>query len=151
MPSRLPALGERAPWADGLRDQQGQPLSLEELAGRWVVLFFYPKDDTPGCTVEACEFSAHRDEIDAVIIGVSRDDEASHAAFAAKHGLELRLIADPEAKLCRLYGTAWDPGQKARRVTFLIDPDQAIHAIWPEVTPAGHWQQIQQTLAAAAR
>lgn len=100
-------------------------LSLSTFRGRWVVLYFYPVDDTPGCTLEACRFRDHRglfDQAGAVVLGVSTQDAASHRAFSTKHGLDFELVADPMGQIARAYGVFDEERRWAERVTFLIDP-----------------------------
>src|SRR3990172_5285488 len=120
----LPATGAPAP-AFSLADQAGKTRTLAEFRGKWVVLYFYPKDDTPGCTEEACNF---RDDIfalsrmDAQVIGVSLDDSASHAQFAKKYSLPFPLLADPSGAVTDSYGALPQGGRYAKRYTFLFDP-----------------------------
>jgi peroxiredoxin Q/BCP len=119
--------------------------------GRWVVLYFYPKDDTPGCTTEACNF---RDDLPAMralnvqILGISLDDTKSHAAFARKYQLPFPLLADTEGKVARAYDTLWSIGplRIARRHTFVIDPEGHIAKIYRNVNPASHSRELQQAL-----
>lgn len=130
-----------------LPDQEGRTHRLSDYRGRWVVLYFYPKDDTPGCTKEACGF---RDQmgslkaLDAVVLGVSADDVESHKRFAEKYGLNFPLLADPERKVIGAYG-AWGKknlyGKEVEgvlRQTFLIDPEGRIAKVWRKVSPEGH-------------
>jgi peroxiredoxin Q/BCP len=132
-------------------DQDGQPVSLKDFAGKKVVLYFYPKDDTPGCTKEACAFrdgfaEFRRRKVE--ILGVSVDNEKSHKKFAEKFDLPFRLLADTEKKIVNDYGVR---GQKAlyglkfmgiNRVTYLIDEKGKIAAVWPKVKPAEHAKEI---------
>ena len=118
---------------------------------RNVVLYFYPKDDTPGCTLEAIEFSEKEDGFDAlkaVVLGVSMDDCLSHGAFRDKHGLAVRLLADAEGEVCRLYGVLHDKEVEGRkktcilRSTFVIDRKGVVkHALYG-VSPRGHAQEV---------
>ncbi len=130
-----------------LTDQDGQTVTLSELKGSPVVLYFYPKDDTPGCTKEACDF---RDGIEAyqkanaVILGVSPDDDKSHAKFARKFALPFRLLADAEKQVCIAYGV-WKEksmyGKKymgVERTTFVIDAQGRVAKIFPKVKVEGH-------------
>ena len=147
-------IGEKAP-AFALADQDGKKLSVGSLAGRWVVLYFYPKDDTPGCTAEACEFtSALKDfeKLGACVMGISPDSPDSHLKFIRKHKLKLTFLSDPEHKVLSAYG-AW--GKKSMygrtfegviRSTVLVDPAGKIAAHWPKVKPAGHAEQVRATL-----
>jgi peroxiredoxin Q/BCP len=131
--------------------QDGTTVSLDDFKGRNVVLYFYPRDNTPGCTKEACAF---RDEFGAlqkrgaVVLGVSTDSEKKHAKFAEKYTLPFLLLADEEKKIVQAYGV-W--GQKTflgrkymgtHRVTFLIGPDGRIRKIWPIVKPAEHAREV---------
>jgi peroxiredoxin Q/BCP len=137
-----PAVGEAAP-AFKLQDQAGKWHSLEDYRGKWVALYFYPKDDTPGCTTQACSF---RDNVfafnkeGAVILGVSVDDVASHKAFAEKHGLPFTILADADKAVTRRYGVLknYGPMQAARRDTFIIDPQGKIAKHYESVKPDGH-------------
>ncbi|MDH4047793.1 MAG: peroxiredoxin [Gammaproteobacteria bacterium] len=130
-----------------LRDQDGQLHSIEDYRGQWVALYFYPKDDTPGCTTEACEF---RDNIFAFrklncqILGVSLDDEASHKNFAEKHGLPFPLLADIEGTASDAYGVkAKMYGMTvAKRQTFLIDPEGRIAKHYGKVDPETHSAEL---------
>ena len=149
-------VGAKAP-AFTLHDQDGEPVSLEGLKGRWVVLYFYPKDDTPGCTTEACEFTEGIEAfegLDAVVLGCSPDSVESHRRFIAKHALRLRLLSDPEHEVMSRYG-AW--GEKTMygrttqgviRSTVLIDPEGAVARHWPRVKAAGHAEAVRAALAA---
>ena len=138
-----------------LPDQDGKPISLSSLAGRWVVLYFYPKDDTPGCTTEACEFTASIGEfeaIDAVALGCSPDSPDRHRKFIAKHGLKLTLLSDPEHQVMEHYG-AWGSKKMYGRTimgvirsTVLIDTRGRIAHHWPKVRAAGHAAKVRQKL-----
>jgi peroxiredoxin Q/BCP len=131
-----------------LPDQAGTQHSLSDYKGKWVVLYFYPKDETSGCTTQACEL---RDNIfafkkaDAVILGVSADDVASHKEFAENHKLPFTILADPEKKVIEQYGVAWSPApgvKLASRQTFLIGPDGKIVKHWAKVDPKGHSDMV---------
>jgi peroxiredoxin Q/BCP len=140
------AVGDAAPEFE-LSDQDGQLHSLEDYRDQWVVLYFYPKDETPGCTTEACEF---RDNIfafkriNAQILGVSLDDVESHARFAENHGLPFPLLADVNGKASDAYGvkTKMFGMTVAKRQTFLIGPDGTIAKHYEKVKPAEHSQQV---------
>jgi peroxiredoxin Q/BCP len=140
----VPAAGAQAP-AFSLPDQTGKPRSLAEFRSRWVVLYFYPKDDTPGCTEEACNF---RDDIFALeqmgaqVVGVSLDDSASHARFAKKHGLPFPLLADPSGTVTRSYGALTEGSQYARRYTFLIDPAGKVAKVYTSVETSRHSAEV---------
>lgn len=140
------AVGQPAPEFE-LSDQNGQLHSLEDYRDKWVVLYFYPKDQTPGCTTEACEFRdnifAFR-KINAQILGVSLDDAESHREFAEKYGLPFPLLADIEGKASEAYGvkTRMFGMTIAKRQTFLIDPDGTLAKHYQKVAPATHSQQV---------
>lgn len=134
-----------------LPDQNGQTHRLSDYAGRWLVLYFYPQDDTPGCTREACRF---RDDIgilgdlDAAVVGVSVDDTRSHAGFARKYQLPFPLLSDPSGQTSTAYDSLLNLGviRLARRHTFIIAPDGRIAARFDKVDPASHAQQVAHTL-----
>lgn len=139
-------VGEAAPDFE-LADQDGQIHSIEDYRGRWVALYFYPKDDTPGCTTEACEFRddfyAFR-EADCQILGVSLDDMESHKAFAEKYGLPFPLLADREGRVADAYGvkSRMLGFIVAKRQTFIIDPDGNVAKHYDKVDPASHSRQV---------
>ena len=136
-----------------LQDQEGRTHRLGDYAGRWLVLYFYPKDDTPGCTKEACRF---RDDIgtfgdlDAAVVGVSVDDVDSHADFARKYQLRFPLLSDPGGKTAAAYDSLLNLGvaRLARRHTFIIGPDGRIAARFDKVDPATHAEEVARTLKA---
>jgi peroxiredoxin Q/BCP len=140
------AVGEVAPEFE-LPDQDGQLHSLEDYRDRWVVLYFYPKDETPGCTTEACEFRdnifAFRD-LNAQILGVSLDDVESHKAFAENHGLPFPLLADVDGTAATAYGvkTRMIGMEIAKRQTFIIDPSGSIRKHYEKVDPSKHSKQV---------
>jgi thioredoxin-dependent peroxiredoxin len=143
-----------------LKDQGGDTVSLESLRGKWVVLYFYPRDDTPGCTKEACNFRDNHGAIlaaGAVVLGVSGDTAASHAKFADKYSLPFPLLADEGNQVARAYG-AW--GEKKNygktyegiiRSTIIIDPDGAVAKVWKSVKPDAHGEQVLEWLRANAK
>jgi thioredoxin-dependent peroxiredoxin len=145
-----PAIGDMAPDFD-LPDQDGQLHSLEDYRDSWVVLYFYPKDNTPGCTTEACEF---RDNIfafrklNAQIIGISLDDVESHDRFAEKHGLPFPLLADTNGTVAEAYGvkTRLFGMAIARRETFIIDPAGRLAKHYAEVDPDTHSAEVLTAL-----
>lgn len=146
MASEQFTVGDRAPEFE-LPDQDGQLHSLEDYRDQWVVLYFYPKDETPGCTTEACEFRDNIFEfkkINAQILGVSLDDVASHQKFAENHGLPFPLLADTEGKASEAYGvkTKMFGMTVAKRQTFLIAPDGTIAKHYETVKPADHSMQV---------
>jgi len=140
-----------------LPDQDGRIHRLSDYRGKWVVLYFYPKDDTPGCTKEACGFRDRMgdlQELGAVVLGVSADDVQSHKRFAEKYGLNFPLLADPEREVILAYG-AW--GKKnlygkeyegVLRQTFLIDPEGRIAKVWRKVSPEDHAEEVAEALRA---
>lgn len=134
-----------------LPDAQGQVRQLADWHGQWLVLYFYPKDDTPGCTREACYF---RDDIQklavlgAQVVGVSVDTVSSHAEFAKKHHLPFPLLADTTGQVAAAYGALFDlvVFKAARRMTFIIDPQGKIAQVYSQVDPEGHSQMIADDL-----
>ncbi len=127
-----------------LNDKDGNAVSLTDFAGKKVVLYFYPKDSTPGCTRQACAFAAAYEDfktLDAVVIGVSKDSEASHRKFAEKYGLPFILLSDPELKAIQAYGV-WQEKKNYGKVsmgvvrsTFIIDEKGLIEKVMPKVKP----------------
>ena len=148
-----PALGSAAP-AFKLQDQNGKYHSLSDYRGKWVVIYFYPKDDTPGCTTQACSFRDNIfafDKLNAVILGISVDDAASHKAFAEKHGLPFTLLADPTKATAKEYGvlkTYMGVMEMARRDTFIIDPQGRVAKHYESVDPDGHSKLVLDDLKA---
>ena len=118
---------------------------LSDYRGKWVVLYFYPRDDTPGCTKEACGF---RDsirqigEVGAEVVGVSTDNLPSHEKFAIKYGLNFTLLSDPKGELGSGLGTLKEGGSSMRRVTFLVSPEGRISKIYPRVNPTVHAAEV---------
>jgi peroxiredoxin Q/BCP len=150
----MPAAGDPAPEV-ALPDDRGTLHRLSEQRGRWVVLYFYPKDDTPGCTVEACEFRDANDQLlarDAVVWGVSPQGAASKAAFRGKYGLPFDLLADEDHAVAEAYGTWVEKKNLGRtywgtgRSTFLVDPEGRIARVWQKVTPLGHATDVLQAI-----
>ena len=143
-----------------LNDHEDKAHSLTDFKGQWLVLYFYPKDDTPGCTIEACSLRDARDdlaEMGAQIVGISKDDPSSHEKFKAKFSLNFTLLSDPEGSVIDAYG-AWGPKMFGKvgiqRKTFIIDPQGQVVKVYGRVTPAGHGEQVisdLRTLQAAAR
>ena len=145
------AVGQPAPEFE-LPDQDDQLHSLEDYRDSWVVLYFYPKDETPGCTTEACEFRdnifAYR-ELNAQILGVSLDDVDSHKSFAENHNLPFPLLADSEGAAAEAYGvkTKFAGMTVAKRQTFIIDPDGNLAKHYAKVNPETHSAEVLADLA----
>ncbi|HEY8119538.1 MAG TPA: peroxiredoxin [Methylophilaceae bacterium] len=142
----IPRLGQQAPDFN-LADARGAQHKLADYSGKWVVLYFYPKDDTPGCTKEACSFRddlAQLDKLGAQVIGVSVDDTDSHAKFAEKYHLPFPLLADKDGKVADSYGALTNlyVTKIAKRYTFLIDPKGNIAKTYLSVDTSRHSQQI---------
>jgi len=161
MKPRMPAdakltVGKKAP-AFTLPDQDGKPVKLSDYKGRWIVLYFYPKDDTPGCTTEACDFTdglKDFEKLDAVILGCSPDPPERHRKFIEKYKLKVRLLSDVEHNVMQVYG-AW--GEKVLygkkiigviRSTAIIDPQGNIAHHWPKVSATGHADAVKEKLKA---
>ena len=146
--------GTKAP-AFTLVSDSGEKIKLSDLAGSPVVLYFYPKDDTPGCTKQACNFRDRQQELTdlgAKVLGVSPDDVASHVKFRDKYTLNFPLLADPDHKVAEKYG-AWREknmyGKKSmgvQRSTYLIGPDGKIAKVWKRVSVDGHDDQVIEAL-----
>ena len=140
-----------------LPDAEGKEVCLESFRGKWVVLYFYPRDNTPGCTLEAIQFSAALEEfaeLGAQVIGVSTDSPESHEKFAEKHQLTVLLLSDPDHHVVAAYG-AWKPktffGREilgTERDTFLIDPEGEIVEAWRKVSVKGHAEAVKVALLA---
>jgi len=146
-----PAVGADAP-EFSLKSNEGKEISLKDYRGKWVVLYFYPKDFTSGCTLEARNFQrdmAKYEQRKAVILGVSMDSADSHKDFCAKEGLSFKLLADTDAKVSNLYGSVMEyQGSKySSRNTFIIDPKGKIARVFLKVKPSGHSDEVLQALA----
>lgn len=142
-----------------LKDGSGNTIRLSELRGKKVVLYFYPKDMTPGCTQEACDLRDRHDGLQAagaVVLGVSPDSEKSHQKFASKYGLPFPLLADPENVAATAYGVWKEKSMYGRtymgieRTTFLIDESGNIARIWPKVKVKGHADEVLEALSSQA-
>jgi peroxiredoxin Q/BCP len=149
----MPAVGQAAPGFT-LPSQDGSQISLDSFKGKWVVLYFYPKDMTKGCTIEAHNFQrdlAQFEAKNAVIVGVSVDTPDSHKEFCTKEGLTFRLLADPEHKVVDQYGSLghFGPMTIANRNTFLIDPQVKIAKEWTKVDPQVHSAEVLAALPAS--
>jgi len=150
----MPDVGDKAP-AFSLEDQSGKTVKLSDFKGRKVVLYFYPKDDTPGCTREACAFRDEHSALrkaGAVVLGISPDSGASHAKFAGKYKLPFPLLADTDHAVAEKYG-AW--GEKSLygrkfmgliRSTFLVDGSGKVARVWPKVKVDGHADQVLEAV-----
>jgi len=139
-------VGDKAPDFK-LKDETGKEISLSDFRGKKVVIYFYPKDDTPGCTVEACGFRDIYDDIldaGAVVIGISKDDESSHDKFKSKYNLPFYLLSDPEHKIIEEYG-AWQTSSTAR-ITYIVDEEGIVKKAYPEVKPEAHGKEILDDL-----
>jgi len=143
-----------------LPDQNGDPVSLKDFRGKYVVLYFYPRADTPGCTIEACEFrdSFKRSEkIGAVVLGVSPDEPKALKKFEDKFGLPFTLLGDADKKVCNAYGVIQEKNMYGKKVmgvartTFIIGPDGKIKHIFYKVKPEGHAEEVLAYLKSAAK
>jgi peroxiredoxin Q/BCP len=152
----MPEVGKKAP-AFSLPDQDGKRVTLSDFKGKAVVLYFYPKDDTPGCTQEACDFrdqSSALKKAGAVVLGVSPDDAKSHGKFAGKFKLPFPLLADTNHSVALAYGAWAEKSMYGRkymgivRSTFLIGPDGVLARVWPKVKVKGHVDDVLAGLAA---
>jgi peroxiredoxin Q/BCP len=146
-PSTPLQVGQPAPWPAGITNQKGVPVSLAQHRGKHVLIYFYPKDDTPGCTKEACGFRDHIGEVGAVIYGVSMDTAASHQKFIDKFSLPFDLLVDPQKDLAKAFGVLAPGASSASRSSFLIGPDGRIKHIWPKVKPDEHWNEVKAAVA----
>lgn len=144
------AVGERAP-EFSVPGAGETTISLSDFAGRWVALYFYPKDDTPGCTTEAKDFTALSGAFEArnaAVIGVSRDSVSKHDKFREKHDLKVNLASDETGSVCEAYGVWVEKNMYGKtymgiqRATFLISPDGIITETWPKVKVKGHAQEV---------
>ena len=142
--------GQPAPEFTAETDR-GETVSLSDFAGKHVVLYFYPKDDTPGCTTEACNFRDNLSPLeaeDAAVLGISLDSVQSHQKFRDKFQLPFRLLADPEHRVADAYGVYGRKTFMGReymgvdRATFLIGPDGTLEKVWPKVRPEGHAEEV---------
>lgn len=148
-------VGKPAP-AFQLPDQNGTFLASSDLRGRWVVLYFYPRDDTPGCTVEACEFTALLPDfrgLDAMVLGCSADSAAAHTKFIAKHKLGITLLTDADKSVMKAYGAYGEkklygkPVVGVIRSTVILAPDGTVAHHWATVKAAGHAEMVKKKLA----
>jgi thioredoxin-dependent peroxiredoxin len=149
----MPASGAHAPDFT-LQSQEGKTVSLKDFRGQWVVLYFYPKDMTQGCTIEAHNFQRDLDQYTAkkaAIVGVSADNVDSHQQFCTKESLTFRLLADPGKEVIASYGSLAANGMVAARNTFLIDPQGVIRKVYAKVSPNPHSQDVLTDLAELQR
>ncbi len=149
----MPSVGQSAP-SFTLPSQDGSQISLESFRGKWVVLYFYPKDMTSGCTIEAHNFQRDLQQYEAknaVILGVSVDTPDSHKQFCTKEGLTFRLLADPRHAVVEQYGSLghFGPMTIASRNTFLIDPSGKIVKVWTKVEVQHHSEEVLAAISAA--
>ena len=150
--NEIPAVGSAAP-AFTLTNNEGKQVSLSDFKGKWVVLYFYPKDFTSGCTIEAKNFQrdlAKYDAANAVILGVSVDNAQSHKEFCAKEGLNFKLLADTEAKTSADYGSImeYNGAKLSARNTFIIDPNGKVAKVFEKVKVQAHSEEVLAALAA---
>jgi peroxiredoxin Q/BCP len=146
--AEVPQVGQMAP-SFSLPSQEGGPVSLRDFHGKWVVLYFYPKDMTQGCTIEAHNFQQDLPKYqqkNAVIVGVSVDSTDSHKEFCAKESLTFKLLSDTDKKIVDLYGSLSQRGVASRN-TFLIDPAGKIVKVWTGVNPSKHSEEVLAALA----
>jgi peroxiredoxin Q/BCP len=151
----MPAVGTPAP-DFSLPSEDGSTVSLKDFRGKWVVLYFYPKDGTPGCTIEAHNFQRDQPEYakrNAVVVGVSVDTTGSHKEFCAKEGLTFKLLADTEHQVVKEYGSTmdWKGNEIAARNTFIIDPQGKIVRAYATVDPNKHSQEVLGALDELAK
>jgi thioredoxin-dependent peroxiredoxin len=146
----MPKAGDPAPMFTGT-DQDGKTVQLADFAGKKsVLLYFYPKDDTPGCTKEACGFRDRMADLakdDVAVIGVSFDSAESHKQFIAKYNLNFTLLADPDGKIADAYGTRMEGKSMAQRVSFLIGPDGKIVHVTSSSNPQIHFDEMKAAIA----
>lgn len=154
MTNNLPQMGQASPDFTA-KDRDGNTVSLKDFANSWLILYFYPKDNTPGCTNEAKDFTTYQPEFNklgAKIVGVSPDTEKSHGKFIDKHELTIKLLSDPEHQVIEAYGS-WRlkkfMGKEYMgvvRSTFLISPEGKIAQVWDKVRVKGHVEKVLQEL-----
>jgi peroxiredoxin Q/BCP len=147
----VPAVGSMAPDFT-LSSQEGKKVSLHDFRGQWVVLYFYPKDMTPGCTIEAHNFQRDQDKYNArkaAIVGVSVDSVDSHVQFCTRENLTFKLLADPEQQVVKKYGSVMTmgPNTVAARNTFVVDPKGVIRKVYVKVNPNPHSEEVLLALA----
>jgi thioredoxin-dependent peroxiredoxin len=146
--AEVPTVGSKAPDFT-LQSQEGKTVSLKDFKGQWVVLYFYPKDMTQGCTIEAHNFQRDQDQYTAkhaAIVGVSADTIDSHQQFCTKENLTFKLLADPGKGVIGSYGSLAGNGAVAARNTFLIDPNGVIRKVYTQVKPNPHSEEVLAAL-----
>lgn len=150
------SVGTTAPLDITVQDEAGKPISLRSLTGQYAVVYFYPKDDTPGCTTEACNFRDALTEFDkrgVAVIGISKDSVASHEKFKNKYQLNFPLWSDPEHVLLSAFGVWQEKKMMGKtymgvvRTTFVLDPHGTVVKVWENVNPKHHEQEILEFLA----
>jgi thioredoxin-dependent peroxiredoxin len=143
-----------------LQTDEDKTVSLSDFAGKPVILFFYPKADTPGCTIEACGFRDTFKKLQvagAVVLGISRDTPRDQAKFKAKYDLQYTLLADVDEKVCKQFGVLKEKNMYGKKVmgiertTFVIGPDRTLVHIYPKVTPQGHAEEVLGLIAGMKR
>ncbi len=149
------AVGKPAPGFTSINEAD-KKVSLEDFKGRWLVLYFYPKDDTPGCTIQACDFSDSLNDLEkvnATVLGVSGDSTESHRAFIKKHNLKISLLSDPKRELMKPYKAYIETEKdgkttgRVQRSTVIINPQGIVAFHFPQVTPRGHIVELKAKLA----
>ena len=154
-PESLLKIGQKAP-SFSLKNEAGETLTLKAFAGKKLVIYFYPKDDTPGCTKESCDFRDHFGRIQksgTVVIGVSKDTVASHLKFKTKYSLPYSLLSDEAGKMCEAYGVWKEKSMYGRkymgieRTTFIVDESGKIAKIYPKVSVTGHVDEVLKDLS----
>ncbi len=154
------SVGDNVPSSVQAVAADGSEVSLGDFKGKYLVVYFYPKDNTPGCTIEACSLRDTNSDIEklgAKVIGVSRDSSKSHAKFKTGHKLNFDLWSDVEGKLADAFGVWIEKSMFGRkymstqRATFLIGPDQKILHVWPKVNPLGHGEDVLEKLKAVQK
>jgi peroxiredoxin Q/BCP len=147
--AEIPAVGAKAPDFT-LKSQEGKTVSLKDFKGQWVVLYFYPKDMTQGCTIEAHNFQRDQAQYTAkkaAIVGVSADSVDSHVEFCTKENLTFKLLADPSKEMIGSYGSLSGNGAVAARNTFLIDPQGVVRKVYTQVKPNPHSEEVLAALS----
>jgi peroxiredoxin Q/BCP len=147
-------INEQAP-SFTLDGSDGNKVSLEDMKGKWVVLYFYPKDDTPGCTIEARDFSSKKDQFESLnceILGVSQDTIEKHCKFIDKYKLKIKLLTDSDGEVCKKYGVLVEKNMYGKkyigieRTTFLLNPDSVIVKVWNKVKAEDHADEVANYL-----